>query len=91
MKKYPMMYKNKGEYVPFEMMLEHEEQCFVNHGQSVETLARRGGTDYLETYYILNDSKYKRHNTKDIDRLTENARRIVHALVYEWLMNHDML
>lgn len=91
MRKYPIQYKNMGEYIPFEMMLEHEEQCFINHSQSVETLARRCGTSYLETYYILNDSEFKTHRKEDVDRLEENARRIVHALVYEWLMKNNML
>lgn len=91
MKKYPIQYKSKGEYIPFEMMLEHEEQCLINHGQSVETLARRCGTDYLETYYILNDSKYKSHNKANYDVLTENARMFVQARAYEWLMKNNKL
>ena len=89
MKKYPIIKTN--EYIPFEMMLEHEEQCFKNHGQSVQRLSERGGTDYLETYYILNDSEYKKHNNDDLERLQFNARRIVHALVYEWLMKNNKL
>ena len=32
MKKYPILKTN--EYNPFEMMLEHERQCFENHGNS---------------------------------------------------------
>ena len=90
MKKYPILH-SKGEYIPFEMMLEHEEQCYKNHSQSVETLASRGGTCYLETYYILNDSPFKTHNSQDYDRLEFNARRVVHALVYEWLMKNNKL
>lgn len=89
MKKYPILKTN--EYIPFEMMLEHEKQCFKNHGQSVQRLFERGGTDYLETYYILNDSEYKIPNNVDLERLQYNARRIVHALVYEWLMKNNKL
>lgn len=93
MKHYPILHSN-GEYIPFDMMLEHEEQCLSNHSQSVETLASRGGTCYLETYYILNNSPYKMHHPKDheeYDILEFKARRIVHALVYEWIMKNNML
>lgn len=89
MQKYPIL-GSKGEYIPWEMMLEHEEQCLINHGQSVETLARRGGTDYIETYYILNDSKFKMVKG-EYERVNANARRIVHALSYEWLMKNKKI
>lgn len=91
MKKYPIQYKNKSEYIPFEIMLEHEQQCRINHGQSVEELARRHGTCYIETYYILTDSRYQHHNKDDIERAEDNARKIVHSLVYQWLMKNDKL
>ena len=90
MNKYPILH-SKGEYIPFEMMLEHEEQCYKNHSQSVETLAKRGGTTYLETYYILNDSPFKHCEPQNYDRYEYNARRIIHALVYEWLMKNNLL
>lgn len=92
MKKFPII-KSGGEYIPFEMMMEHEEQCFKNHCQSVETLANRGGTSYLETYYILNDSEFKAKpcSAQEYDRLSFNARRIVHALSYEWLMKNNKI
>lgn len=92
MKKFPII-KSGGEYIPFEMMIEHEEQCYKNHGQSVERLASRGGTSYLETYYILNNSEFKAHicSAQEYDRLHYNARRIVHALCYEWLIKNNKI
>ena len=92
MKRFPIL-KSGGEYIPFEMMKEHEEQCYKNHNQSVETLASRGGTSYIETYYILNDSKVKTRpcSAQEYDRLNFNARRIVHALSYEWLMKNNKI
>ena len=89
MKKYPIL--GTTEYIPFEMMLEHEKQCYINHNQSVQRLAERGGTDYLETYYILNDSKYLYHAKDDTERYIQNARRLVHALAYEWLIRNNQL
>ncbi len=48
---------------------------------------------YVETYYILNDSEYKKPRLKEMEELgryEENARRIVHAKAYEYLMNNDL-
>jgi hypothetical protein len=89
MKKYPILKTN--EYIPFEMMLEHERQCFENHGQSVQRLSERGGTDYIETYYILNDSEYKNHDNIDPEKLQHNARSIVHSMAYEWMLKNNKL
>ena len=86
MKKYPIIYGNGNEFIPFDMMLEHEEQCLKNHTQTVNELASRGGTSYLETYYILKNHKYVFHNAEDMEKLEEKARDVVHAMAYKWLM-----
>lgn len=92
MKKFPIQYKNKNEYIPFDMILEHDEQCKKNHcGQSAQRLAERHGTSYLEAYYIINDSGFKHPDTDKADRYEENARSIVHAKSYEWLMKNNKL
>lgn len=93
MERFPIQYQNKGEYIPLGLMLEHEEQCIKNHQQSVQQLAKRGGTSYVETYYILNNSEYKKPINKELDELgryEENARKIVFAKAYEYLMNNDL-
>lgn len=93
MERFPIQYQNRGEFIPLGLMLEHEEQCLKNHHQSVQQLAKRGGTSYVETYYILNDSEYKKPRLKEMEELgryEENARRIVHAKAYEYLMNNDL-
>jgi hypothetical protein len=91
MEKYPIQYKKNDEFIPFGLMLEHEDQCYINHGQSVKRLAERCGTDYLETFYILNDSKYKAPPNDKNDTYRNNARRFVLAKAYEWLMNNNQL
>lgn len=91
MEKYPIQYKRNNEFIPFEMMVEHEKQCHTNHGQSVKRLAERQGTDYLETYYILTDSKFKMPPREEITEYEERARRFVLAKSYEWLMNNNQL
>lgn len=89
MEKFPIQYKNKGEFIPLGLMLEQEKRCFKNHHQSVQQLAKRGGTSYLEAYYIIFDSEYKRP-MESAERYEENARRIVHAKAYEYLMNNGL-
>lgn len=87
MKKYPILYGDGNEFIPIEMMLEHEEQCIKNHNQTVNDLMQMGGTSYLETFYILKNHNYVFPNGKDMERLENNARGLVHAMAYEWLMN----
>lgn len=89
MKKYPIL--GTTDFIPFDMMLEHEEQCLKNHYQSVQRLAERGGTSYMETYYILHDSKFIHHEPKDMPRYEFTAKRAVQAMAYEWIMKKDLL
>ena len=89
MERFPIQYQNKGEFIPLGLMLEHEEQCIKNHHQSVKQLAQRGGTSYLEAYYIIFDSEYKRP-IESMKRYEENARRVVHAKSYEYLLSNDL-
>lgn len=90
MEKYPIL-NSKGEFIPLELMKEHENQCLVNHKQSVQRLSERGGTTYLETYYILLDCPYKDVSENDFERVNVKARMIVQALAYEWLMKNKKL
>lgn len=43
--------------VPYWIIKEHESQCFINHGQSVDTLNSRGGLAYSEILNVLLDRK----------------------------------
>ena len=94
MKKYPIQYGDNTEYIPYEMILEHESQCKYNHCQDVFTLAKRHGTTYIETLFILKDRIYdmsleeKYGDMKDVEK---KARTIVLSMSYQWLMNHNQL
>ncbi len=44
--------------VPWNMIEEHQEQCFRNHSQSPETLARRGGLDPSEMLAVIHDERF---------------------------------
>lgn len=54
--------ENKKEYIPWEVVAPHENQAMINHGQSLETLSRRGGLSYREMYAVLKDQKLDSHN-----------------------------
>jgi hypothetical protein len=41
--------------VPFEVVAKHERQCQINHGQSAERLAERGGLSWRELWCVLAD------------------------------------
>ena len=93
MKKYPMLEKDGG-YIPQEMMKEHENQCYINHGQSVGRLANRGGTSYLETFYILNNSTYSDNSmvgTEEYEKKAKYAKKCVYSMAYEWMIQHGLL
>ena len=94
MKRYPKQCGDNTEYIPYEMMLEHEEQCKYNHYQNVETLAMRGGTSYIETLFILKDRvldgicKLEELYEKEIEK---KARTVVLSMSYQWLMKKEEL
>ena len=51
--------------IPWAMIKPHEEQAMKNHyGQDLETLAKRGGCDLYEIFFILEDKSYDSHLTK---------------------------
>ena len=73
MKLFPIMLKGGGPkgYIPFEFMLRYEKQADINHcGQSIETLASRGGLSAVEAmaaiegqrFWPWDNLKYKEHD-----------------------------
>ena len=47
------------EFFTWDMVKEHEKQCQINHGQSVETLHRRGGLGWSELWFVLRNERWK--------------------------------
>ena len=71
--------QGKQEFVPTEIVLMHENQCFVNHMQSAATLARRGGLSWRELLAVLYDVKF---HAVEAAKLTEDdCRRYCKALI----------
>lgn len=58
-KQFPIINSNPKEYIPWEIIQKHEKQAKKNHGgQSLETLAKRGGLSWYEAQCVLSDSYY---------------------------------
>lgn len=51
------------EYIPLDIVKLHEKQAIINHSQSLERLAERGGLSWLEMLFVLKDKpfNYKMH------------------------------
>lgn len=67
MKLFPIMAEYGGhaterttDYIPWEVIADHEKQAMINHGQTLERLAERGGLDYSEALAVLEDRKCTR-------------------------------
>lgn len=69
----------KREYVPTEIVLLHENQCFANHMQSVSTLARRGGLSWKELLAVLYDVKFRA--VEDAKLSEDDCRRYCKAFI----------
>ncbi len=68
--------------VPWELIQAHRGQCFRNHSQSPETLARRGGLDPSEMLAVIHDERFypSRYTTMTLD---ESFLELSHV-VDEW-------
>lgn len=45
--------------IPWEMIAPHERQAQINHGQTLERLAERGGLGIREALWVLKDYRWK--------------------------------
>ena len=73
--------KSNGVTIPWKSIAPHEKQALINHGQSLEKLASRGGLSWCEALAVLQDSKF-------ITMPEEEAKEKVLALLpnQEWLV-----
>ena len=59
-------------FISWELIVKHEMQCIVNHGQSVRRLAARGGLCPEELMAVLEDRSWFPMDTKEaIDQLNK--------------------
>lgn len=73
--------KSNGVTIPWKSIAPHEKQALINHGQSLEKLASRGGLSWCEALAVLQDSKF-------IAMPEEEAKEKVLALLpnQEWIV-----
>lgn len=65
MKLFPIMAEYGGrvkektkDYIPYAVIESHEEQAIINHGQTFQRLAERGGLSYSEALAVLEDRRW---------------------------------
>lgn len=72
--KYPVIGTKPQEYIPYEVLIPHEERAMKNHGgQTLQRLAERGGLSWYEILCILENvtdvcKKYDDVNINDCKR-----------------------
>jgi len=87
MRKFPVLnnYREKDDFrrpkdIPWRMIAPHENQAKLNHGQSLEELAKRGGLCDWEILAVLEDRKYKINE----EAVTKLNKLIVEFCQKEW-------
>lgn len=68
--------------VPWDLMLQHEDQCQRNHSQSVQRLHERGGLDACEAVAALEDREWRRMDDAD-------AHKRLFEIVNEYTQGHN--
>jgi len=68
--------------IPYDMIAEHEAQVYLNHQQSLDRLAERGGLYYDEICCILDDAAFN----KDIN--IDLAKKYIAEQVKKWFNNN---
>jgi hypothetical protein len=58
-KLFPIMDGKYIRAIPWGMILPHEKQAWVNHDQSLEILASRGGLDPCEALAVLSGKRWR--------------------------------
>lgn len=53
------------EFVPWAMLEPHEKQAGINHGQSLQRLAERGGLSVCEMVAVLEDRGWRKMSVKE--------------------------
>lgn len=59
MHKFPIMIDHdRKDYIPYDIIKPHERQALLNHGQTLERLAERGGLSWSEAWAVLTDRTF---------------------------------
>ncbi|MDE7243098.1 MAG: hypothetical protein K2O18_03850 [Oscillospiraceae bacterium] len=79
-KRYPVIGTNPQEYIPWGVLIPHENQALRNHSQTLERLAERGGLSWNEILPILRDQTWRECPMIPDDE----AKRLVLGYVAAW-------
>ncbi len=79
-RQYPIIGTMPQEYIPWDMLVPHEKQALRNHGQTLELLAKRGGLDWFEVAWILEDKEWRASPGMSLNE----AKKIVLEHVAAW-------
>lgn len=55
---FPILGSKPKEYIPLDVIKPHEKQAIINHMQTLERLASRGGLSWVEMLFVLKDEPY---------------------------------
>ena len=56
-RKFPIIHTN--EYIEWDIVEPYSERALINHGQTLERLAERGGLDWYETLCLLLNKPFR--------------------------------
>ena len=76
----PILQSKPPQTIPWVMLIPHETWAWINHGQTLEELANRGGLSWAEALAILQDKKWR-----DAIQSDKEAEPIVKKLVAEFM------
>lgn len=79
-RQYPILQSKPPQTIPWVMLIPHETWAWINHGQTLEELANRGGLSWAEALAILQDKKWR-----DAIQSDKEAEPIVKKLVAEFM------
>lgn len=79
-RQYPILQSKPPQTIPWVMLIPHETQAWLNHHQTFEELANRGGLGWAEALAILEDKKWR-----DAIHSEKEAEPIVKRLVAEFM------
>jgi hypothetical protein len=64
-KRFPIMECSRIKSIPWSVIAPHAQQALINHGQTLERLAERGGLNAKEAIAIIRDHPYKEMRDDD--------------------------
>lgn len=77
---YPILGTRPQQYIPKGLLMTHKRYAWINHGQSLDQLAQRGGLSWTEALAIISGKLWK-----DVEHDENKAEIIVKKLVSEYI------